>query len=142
MSMLTISSLNAQGCSDSLKRASLFAYLKLKVSSDVHVLQDTHTTLQSESLWKLMWRGQVRFSHLSSSEAGLAVLLKPKSSLNFMDFIELIKGRAIYCKLSIHSCVFHVFVIYAPTCDKARKAFFSEILQFFEGLQFGDEQSY
>ena len=86
----------------------------------VHVLQETHTTLQSELLWKLMWRCQVRFSHLSSSEAGIAVLFKLKSIINFMGSIELIKGRAIYCKQSVHYCVFHIFVIYAPTCDKAR----------------------
>ena len=76
MAILSISSLNTQGCSDSLKRASHFEYLKLKVSSGVHVLQDTHTTPQCESLWKLMWRGQIRFSHLSSCEAGIALLIK------------------------------------------------------------------
>ena len=139
MSTLSISSLNTQGCSDSLKRSSLFHFLKLNLCSDIFFLQDTHTTLLSESLWQLIWRGNILFSHLSSSEAGIAVLLKPNSQIETIEFDEIVKGRAIYVKISFKSSIFHIINLYAPTCDKERSVFFSKILTFLDCLQSGDD---
>ena len=55
-----------------------------------------------------MWRGQNRFSHLTSTAAGISILMKPKSSIIVVDF-SFFQGRAISCKLSLNSCVFVMF---------------------------------
>ena len=137
--MYTITSLNTQSCADSLKRFKLFQYLKKIIRSDIYLLQDTHTVENVESLWRILWRGQIIFSHKSSSEAGLAILVHPRSNITFLSHCIIIPGRILYAKIQCDKMIIHVFNIYAPTSNNERKNFFIQFKAILDTYDFNNE---
>ena len=55
MSATDIMSLNTRGVKDSGKRRKLFHYLHTKFQ--VMLLQETHTSVSQEAIWKTHWGG-------------------------------------------------------------------------------------
>ena len=51
---LKVCSFNAKGLGEIKKRRKTFNFLK-QLSYDVILLQETHSTLEEESLWKKQW---------------------------------------------------------------------------------------
>ena len=111
--MYTITSLNTQSCSDSLKRFKLLEHLKKTLRSDIYLLHDTHTVEDVEPLWRILWRDEIIFSHKSSSEAGLAILINPKSNVTILSHHTLVSDRILYAKIRCDNLVIHVFNVYA-----------------------------
>ena len=124
---LSFLSLNVNSCRDSLKRFSIFTFLKTELKSDFYLLQDTQTTLSSETVWRLTWRGKIYFSHSPSSVGGLAILVRPGLSFTFLKLIELIPGRALILSFSLNDQVFYLLNVYAPSKGEARRPFFSKL---------------
>jgi hypothetical protein len=71
---VSVVSLNTQGLDS----------LKTKLIADIVFLQDIHTISSEEDTWKLIWRGNILFSHLSSNTAGIAICFSNK--LDHHDF--------------------------------------------------------
>ena len=134
MGTFTIATLNAQGCRDSLKRFQVFEYFKQQVKADVYLVQDTQTNTMSESVWRLTWRGNIYFSHSPERAAGVAILFRPKFSFDFLEYREVVPGRALYMKCSINGKYIHILNVYAPSKDSQRTTFFTTVDNFLQTL--------
>ena len=68
--------MNARGLGDRLKRTQVFSWLRSNKAC-IFFLQETHSTLESEKLWKDDWGlGSIFFSHGTSNSRGVCILLK------------------------------------------------------------------
>ena len=83
MANLTVTSFNIRGGRDALKRYEIFEYLKLDLS-DVCFLQESHTTSNDEHLWRIIWRGPAKFSHLDSNSGGVAILFNKRINVDIL----------------------------------------------------------
>ena len=97
-------------------------------TADILVLQETHTTVNSEREWQLDWGGKILFSHGSESARGVCILIKPKFYCNTTNLRIDAQGRFIACDLeTMNNFKFALCCIYAPNDDNP--AFFDNIDQ-------------
>ena len=77
MNSLKISSFNTRGLLNTKKRISVFQYFR-ETKSDIILLQETHSKLNEEYLWRLNWEKQaeVIFNRSHSQGGELTILLK------------------------------------------------------------------
>ena len=71
---LHLFSLNFRGLADTFKRRSLFHWIR-KFHKGICFLQETHSALESESIWKNEWGTNIYFSHGSHNSRGVATLM-------------------------------------------------------------------
>lgn len=70
-------SYNVNGIGDKSKRREIFAYLKtLQVS--IILLQETHSSKETEHLWSAEWGNKIYFSHGTTAARGTAILFYKK----------------------------------------------------------------
>lgn len=112
-----IGSLNCNGLGNREKRDSVLEWLNNKVE-DILVLQETHSTLDTETSWLNAWDGQIHFNHGSSNARGTAILVKRTSQhVNIVNHVILSNGRAHYTEFDIDGTHFCLANIYAPNND-------------------------
>ena len=68
-------SLNVRGLNNSRKRKAVFGWLK-RSRHDIIFLQETHSTLELEHMWKQDWSGPIIFSHGSGNSKGCCILIR------------------------------------------------------------------
>ena len=68
-------SLNVKGISNFQKRRTMFTWCR-KRKADIIFLQETHSTVITETQWKNEWDAEIRTSHGSSNTRGVAILIK------------------------------------------------------------------
>ena len=124
MAMLKLLSLNINGRKDGLERFKLFEFLKSE-NVDIMCLQESHTLLADEQLWRLTWRGRCFFSHLSLSCAGVIILINPKLDIDILDMCSIVDGRAIHLKVNFDGIIYNILNIYAPNDGKERIIFYN-----------------
>ena len=68
---LDIFCLNTRALGDKKKRKAIFLWLQEK-GTGIFMLQETHSTVKTETDWKKQWHGQIVFFHgLSNSRGGV-----------------------------------------------------------------------
>ncbi len=68
-------SLKVNGLGDKAKRIAIFTKLK-KLGMGIFLLQETHSTIATENIWKSHWGNQnIKFAHGSSNSKGVPILL-------------------------------------------------------------------
>ena len=72
MASIKIQSRNVSGLRDSNKRKKLFLLMKT-LNQDMFMLQETHSTVDTEKLWLDEWGGEIIFSHGTSNSKGVAI---------------------------------------------------------------------
>ena len=80
MTDFNLVSLNVRGLNNISKRKAVFKWLENK-QYDIILLQETHTTTVSESVWNRDWKGPIFYSHGSNHSRGCTILIK-----NTLDF--------------------------------------------------------
>ena len=95
-------SYNARGLGDILKRKEVFYWLNQKKGKKIFLLQETHTTVSSEPIWKNEWEGDILFSHGSSQARGVAILFKKDLALHIHNVTKDNQGRYIVADLEIN----------------------------------------
>jgi exonuclease III len=128
MSGFSVVSLNTQGCRNSFKRYFLLDSLKTKLNADIVFLQDIHTIPSEEDTWKLIWRGNILFSHLWSNTAGIAICFSNKLDHQILEHKIILPGRILHVTVWIQEQNYHLINVYIPTCPK-------EILIFLRSLK-------
>ena len=78
MSDLKFASLNVRGLRNENKRRAMFNYLR-RPKYDLICLQETHSNVGDEMLWKAEWGGQIIMSHGTQNSKGVAVLIQKNS---------------------------------------------------------------
>ena len=130
-------SLNINGAGDVKKRLAIFEYIK-SFNRDIILLQETHTTIVDEVPWKLLWRGEIIFSHLSSNSAGIAILFKPMLHITDLKSKSIFDGRCIHVSFTMYDVTYNILNIYAPTDGKERYTLF---LLIFDYMKLFDDDS-
>ena len=112
---MNIVSFNVNGISKELKRKIIFN--KIADLNCIAFLQETHSTVQTENIWKNEWPGKILFSHGTSNSKGVCILLPLNIDCHVEDKITDNEGRLIILKLKINTEIFILCNIYAPTRD-------------------------
>ena len=105
-----------RGLGDLQKRRRVFNYLK-QLKSDVFLLQETHSTVESEELWRKQWRGSIFFSHGESNARGVCVLVKDSLDATIKVASADPEGRYLVLEVEINHRAITVCNVYAPNKD-------------------------
>ena len=72
-----------RGLQDHVKRRNFFHYLRV-IDCDIIFLQETHSSVNDEKMWKSQWGEHIWFSSGSSYSKGVAILIRKSASLEFI----------------------------------------------------------
>lgn len=113
---VNIVSLNANGLQSQPKRRSIFNTCRER-KFDFCLLQEMHSTQNTEHLWQAEWGGKVFYSHGESNARGVAILVKRDSDFSVTKLYLDDEGRCVILKVTIHNEPYTLANIYAPTQD-------------------------
>jgi exonuclease III len=116
-------SLNANGLGQEIKRRNLRCWLNKYHGGDkkIILLQETHTTKKSESIWKKEWGNRyIAFSHGTSGSKGVAMVFPKHMTYNIEEVKRCKEGRFVAVTCTIDANRFCIVNSYAPTCDKLK----------------------
>ena len=98
-----------------------------KCKADIIFLQETHSTVKTETQWKNEWAAEIITSHRSSNARGVAILIKAGFDCSIHQQILDPMGRYIIVKAVIKDKTYVLINIYAPNKDK-------DLINFFKNL--------
>ncbi len=81
MDSLKLYSLDTRGLQQTKKRLAIFRFLKQK-SNAITLLQETHSVITDEVIWKKDWCGEIIFSHGTYNSRGVAILIPQNNDLS------------------------------------------------------------
>ena len=119
-------SLNVKGMSNFQKRRTMFTWCR-KRKAGIIFLQETHSTVITETQWKNEWGAEIITSHGSSNARGVAILIKAGFDCSIHQQILDPMGRYIIVKAVVQDKTYVLINIYAPNKDK-------DIINFFKNL--------
>ena len=95
-----IAGFNVNGLRQTLKRKTIFHYLKQK-HYDMTLLQETHSTSSDEKQWACEWGGHILFAHGESHRNGVAILFTKNLKVEFGSKYSDSDGRILLCNIQI-----------------------------------------
>ena len=129
---IEIISLNVKGLGCNIKRRKLFTWLK-KQQIPIALLQETHSTEESEKQWLAEWGGKAIFSHGASNARGAAILFNPTlQNVEIQETKVSEQGRFVILDLKIHEMSFTLANVYAPNNDDPQ--YFNSIFGIIENM--------
>ena len=116
-------SFNVRGIRADVKRRAVFRHLKSKYPGGIYLLQETHSTEDTELKWDLEWkRGLTYYSHGTNDSCGVAVLISPELDISASLLHKDEDGRFSALKFTTANKAEYVICnVYAPTRDKVQK---------------------
>ena len=139
--ILGILSQNVRGMGDTKKRRIIFNKFRSH-SSQILLLQETHSTVELENVYKAQWgNNNIMFSHGSAASRGVCIIIKSVPNLNVEKIYAITEGRVIIVKVIIKLKTYFVVNIYAPNNINERKVFFINLLSTMKKLNIGQMQS-
>ena len=127
---LNLISLNTRGLGNINKRLRLIGWLNKTHNAETKIifLQETHSTLKSESQWKKDWGGRkVIFSHGGSNSKGVAIILPNNPNYIINDTKLSPDGRYIALNITIDNSTFCLINCYAPNKPKDQLKWLNQI---------------
>jgi len=119
-------SLNVRGLRDTVKRRSIFTYLKDQ-EANFFFLQETFSKESDEALWRNEWGGEIYFSHETSHSKGVCILIdravKEKVTFTSRDA----DGRIILINLTYNGLKLSFCNIDAPNDHTQQVSFIQEL---------------
>ncbi len=115
---LNICTFNVRGLGDKTKRNAIFRSIR-KNHKCIALLQETHSSVKIESLWRQEFGGTIIFSHGSSGACGVAIFIPRFIKANFTNTLCDSDGRYVGIDVEINSQNYFLLNIYAPTKDHA-----------------------
>ena len=131
MNAISIVSYNARGLGNVRKRRELFNLFHSK-HFKIILVQETHSTKASEAMWKAEWGGKIYFSHGTTNQRGVAVMIKKGVDVIVEEVLCDNEGRWVLLKASWNSEKVVLGCIYAPNMDEPN--FFINFLNKVEGV--------
>ena len=118
----TTVTLNARGlASNKIKRLAAFDYLKSK--GDICLIQESHSTKETEQQWINECECESYFSHGASNARGVMIFIKKSLEFEVSEKINDEEGRFIMLKCTIQGAKFLLYNVYAPNNESDHKAF-------------------
>ena len=122
----SVISLNVRGLRDTVKRRSIFTYLKDQ-EADFYFLQETFSKASDETFWRNEWGGEIYFSHGTSHSKGVCILInravKEKVTFTSSDADD----RIILINLTYNGLKLSFCNIYAPNDHTQQVNFIQEL---------------
>ena len=119
-SKVYISCYNCRGLRDGNKRRKIFQWLRSK-NQDFVYLQETHSTIRDEVIWKKEWNGPICFSHGSRDSKGVMILMRENPNVEITDVkTNEEEGRTLFVTANIYGVETLLVNIYAPNEDDAK----------------------
>ena len=109
---------NARGLKNRVKRREVFYWLKRK-GTKVALLQETHSTLETEKEWEADWDGDIQFCHGTSAARGVAILFDKSISKKIFQIIKDTDGRFIILDIEINIMRLTLANVYGPNEDNS-----------------------
>ena len=109
--------MNCRGLRDVIKRRAIFNYYRTR--GNILCLQETHSTISDELIWKAEWGGDAVFSHGESNARGVCILM-PKGMTSQEDICNVkrdLEGRVIVIEVRQDMDTISLVNIYAPNKD-------------------------
>lgn len=132
MDQIKIVSCNVNGLGDESKRRDIFRYIK-QTKGHIFLLQETHSTVETEHLWKAEWGGSFIANHGTSAARGVATLIVKNAPVKVLNTILHAEGRWIITKLEIKGSIISLVNVYGPNEDNAD--FWTELFQVLEEIE-------
>ena len=128
MANLNFLSLNVRGLSNKRKRQAVFSWCKQQ-KSDVIFLQETHSSIGSETMWRKEWskKGQIIFSHGKTNARGSCILIKSGLNIDIEKEVTDSDGRLIILKAKIDGVDYVLVNLYAPNNPRKAIDFFDKL---------------
>ena len=100
VSNIGVGCFNCNGLANNQKRELVLEWLSGK-DDNIIFLQETHSTLETEQLWRSKWHGEILFSHGSSNSTGVAILIKKEAhhELKIIKQANMYQGRALVVQI-------------------------------------------
>ena len=126
LSRCSLLSLNVRGLKNQLKRRSIFSYLKNQKCL-FYLLQETYSEIKDEALWKDEWGGGIFFSHGTSHQKGVCILINPSYDLPVASHYSDQEGRIVIINLIIQKVKLSLCNIYAPNNPMQQNKFIQSL---------------
>ena len=112
-----IISINVRGAANDQKRRAIFD--KYRKSTDILIVQETHSTKDVEHLWENEWKGKAFFSHGTSSARGIAIFVSNnfKSKVKTKNVYKDGEGRILIVDICDNDEDITLVALYAPNQD-------------------------
>ena len=118
--ILKLNSFNARGLANSIKRRTIFNWIKTH-HKGITLLQETHSTKSTEKMWLRDWGGEIIFSHGTINSRGVAIMIPNDLNININNLEIDDNGRFISVEASFEGNEIVLVNIYAPTKDHERE---------------------
>lgn len=122
---------NVNGIGESKKRRLIFNHLH-HINADIIMLQETHSSIKTEKMWKAEWGGHMFCNHGTLAARGVAILIKRRFAMKVLRTVKDQCGRVLAVYISINGKEYTVASIYAPNEDNVD--FFIEAFRLVESL--------
>ena len=116
MEILKIKSQNVNGIVDNQKRNQVFYNFK-QSKYHIFLIQEAHSTFETETKWKSEWCGDILFSHGTTESRGTCILFKENISKKIHQVISDQGGRYLILDIEINDFRFTLASLYAPNED-------------------------
>lgn len=117
MEDLKLASFNVNGINLPAKRRIIFDKIR-NSKAQVALIQETHSTEATASVWEAEWGGKILFNHGLPNSRGVAVLFGRNFSPKIINEKHDDKGRILALDLAWGDEVLTLCCLYAPTQDK------------------------
>lgn len=114
--MLQINTFNCRGLHDNFKRKKVFNFLR-EFGYDIIFLQETHSRIDDEKLWRTQWGGEAVFGSYCSNSRGVAILFKASLKISVLSFHRDPEGRYIILHVNVNDVHFILVNLYGPNKD-------------------------
>ena len=136
---VSIASLNVRGINDSVKRTSVFRWLR-KNKFDVVFLQETYCSEKNENTWKNEWNGNIVYAHGSNHSKGTMILFKSGFDCKIIQQKCDSNGRFIILEIEVEGNVFILVNIYAPNKETEKRSFFKDVYAVMKSMEITPEK--
>ena len=116
---------NVRGLNDSFKRKKVFNNFKDK--ADIVFVQESHSTLNTEKIWKADWAGDIKYSHGTSAARGCMIMVKDSIDHSIDDCKVDQMGRYTMIKCNIQGQKMFLLNVYGPNNENEHNAFLGEL---------------
>ena len=84
---ISLRTCNVRGIAGTSKRLAIFKYFK-EEPHDITLIQETHSTPQTQQTWETNWPGKILLSHGTNKIAGVGFLLN--KSVEYENYVEVV----------------------------------------------------
>lgn len=120
MSDLKVVTMNVNGLNSPCKRRAIFDHLR-KAKADVYLLQETHSSPDTEKIWAQEWGAHASFCNGSRSSKGVAILLARDLAFTLHASRSDGMGRLLCLDIELNEVIYTIASVYAPTQDKGQE---------------------